>query len=281
MPDPNYKVGETTWDEADVPTQGKFEKTAPLPILKMEYNKSYTIRIISKPYRYYAKWVVASTGKKVKILSSLTPDCPLCTDNVQPKLGRYIKVIYRPENGKPEFRVLDCGSQIYSGVKKIQGISAFGKDVSKYDIVLSKGSKGQNPLYGVNALPPSAMTEEDIAIARKYNARTIDDKENPDFIDLEVKCKPLPVEVIRKILEKIGSKGPTIETAEAGVFGEGEGDDPAPAPAAKPAPVAAAAKPAPAPAPKVAEAAAETSTPKPAAKPAAKAGGKAEDFLDF
>jgi len=269
----DYKVGETTWDEADVPAQGKFEKTAPLPILKMEYNKSYTIRIISKPYRYYAKWVVASTGKKVKILSSLTPDCPLCTDNVQPKLGRYIKVIYRPDNGKPELRILDCGSQIYSGVKKIQGISAFGKDVSKYDVVLSKGSKGQNPLYGVNALPPSAMTEEDISIARKYNARMIDEKENPDFIDLEVKCKPLPVEVIRKILEKIGSKGPSIETAEGGVFSEGEGEESAPAakPTPAPAPVAK-----PAPAPK----AVETVTPK-AAQSGAKASGKAEDFLDF
>jgi len=267
----DYKVGETTWDEADVPSQGKFEKTAPLPILKMENNKSYTIRIISKPYRYYAKWVVASTGKKVKILSSLTPDCPLCADGVQPKLGRYIKVLYRPEpeGTKPELRVLDCGSQIYSGVKKIQGISAYGKDVSKYDLVISKGSKGQNPLYGVNALPPQAMSEVDIEVARKYNAKQLDGKDNPDFIDLEVRCKPLSVEVIRKILEKIGSKGPSIETAEGGVFGETEGDEPAPV-AAPPAKVVAKAAAVPA---------AEVVTPAP--KAAVKPGAKAEEFLDF
>lgn len=261
----DYKIGQTTWEEDDVVVQGgKFEKAKPMPLLRMENGKQYTVRIISKPYRYYAKWVIIASGKKIKLNSALTPDCPLCQDPAdQPKLARYIRALYRSPDGKTEYKILDIGVQIYNGIKKIQNIPAYGKDVTKYDITIDKGAQGAQPLYTVQALPPTPMTPEDLAIAKKYSVEKNGDTPNPDYISLEERCKPLPVETIRKIIASTGEKSDKSSKAakasadpEAGVFEEPE-STPAPAP------IKAAA------APK-------------AASPAASAPGKTESgFLDF
>lgn len=260
-----YKVGEASWDEEQVSSNNR-ERRKPLPILKMSNNTSYTVRIISKPYRYYAKWVETANKKKIKLNSSLTPDCPLCQDGEQPKMGRYIRVLYRDPTGKVEFRVMDIGSQIYTGITAIQKIPEFGKDPSKYYVTITKGPQGAQPLYTVNGLPPSEMTEADKAIAKQYGV-----KGSPDYFDLEEYCKPLPPETIRKILTGApsaakGGKATKPADPEAGLFEgaeEGEAETP-PAVVAAAAPVAA----------KAVEAPAKTAKAAPAA-------GKDEFLLDF
>lgn len=211
----NYQTGQASWEDDDVVVQGgKFEKVKPMPLLRMEYNKSYRIRIISKPYRYYAKWVKTAKGKKIKLNSSLTPDCPLCLDGIQPKLGRYIRVLYRNPTGTTEFKILDCGTQVYTGIKKIQDNADYGKDVSKYDLTISKGAEGSQPLYSVIPSPPAPMSDNDIVVAKSAMEKLADGTLNPDYINLEERCKALPVDVLQKILGA-GAKTEAVDAPAA------------------------------------------------------------------
>jgi len=276
-----YKTGSQEWGDADDVQGGKFEKRVPLPVLKMSNGQDYRVRIISKPYRYYASWVELSRADgskiKMKINSSLTPDCPLNELGVPPKLGRYIKVIYRNPGGKAEYRVLDAGTQIYNGIKKIQKNPDYGQDVSKYDITISKGPKGQMPLYNILPSPPTALSDDDKLVAQKANVKEIEGKVNPEYIDLEERCKPFTVEVIRKIIQSAttpkdgkGGKPSTLAAQETGVFGEEEGGE-AEGAAAKAIPAVVKAAPTPA-------AVAAIAAPAKVVKPAGKADG---EFLDF
>lgn len=220
----DYKIGEASWDDDHVSTQERPPSDRKrLPYLVMENNKSYKIRIVSKPYRYYYKWTRNAQGKNVKVNSSLTEDCPLCVDGEEPQVGWYAKVLHRDSDGKIVPAVLDFGKQIMKGIKAYQDNPDFGKNVHEYDITIAKGAKGSQPLYTVQASPPKPLSDEEKAIARAINKKEIDGKENPDFIDLEARCKPLPVEVIRKILTgESNSNENTASTTpdESGVFAD-------------------------------------------------------------
>lgn len=218
-----YKIGEASWDDDDVSTQERPQGDRKrIPFLRMENGKDYKMRIVSKPYRYYYKWARKSDGKQVKLNSSLTEDCPLAADGEEPSVGWYAKVLYRDPDGKTIPSVLDFGKQIKKGIQAYQKNPDFGQDIHKYDITISKGAKGAMPLYTVQASPPKPLTDEEKAMAKAINKKELDGKENPDYIDLEERCKPLPVETIRKILagETGGSSAAPAASApdESGVF---------------------------------------------------------------
>lgn len=184
-----YRVGEVGWDEDDAPTS-----RASIPFLKMEYKKSYKVRIISKPYRYYLHWINTPNGKR-KVNCALE-DCPACGDE-GPKLNRYVKGLLKSDNGKSEVVVLDIGSQIYKQLKQLNESSSWGA-LQDYDITISKGAKGANPLYTVQPEPKTPLTDEEKNLAKKVNKKEIDDKENPDYIDLERMCQPWTIDRIKK-----------------------------------------------------------------------------------
>ena len=219
----DYKIGEASWDDDDVSTQEKpRSESKRIPFLKMEYKTDYRVRIISKPYKYYFKWIKDASGKNVKLNSSLTEDDPLMADGEEPKLGWYAKVLYRSPDGKTIPCVLDFGRQIKKAIRVFQNNPDYGPNVHKYDITISKGKKGEQPLYTVVAAPPKDLSAEDKKLAAKMNKKEIDGEENPDFIDLEERCKPLSVKTIRKILtgESDDSDDSTASAAadESGVF---------------------------------------------------------------
>lgn len=215
----NYKIGETSWDEEQVSSQRSANKK--IPFLRMDHNKNYKIRIVSKPYRHYYKWVRNADGKNVKLNSSLTEDCPLCVDGKEPDVGWYARVLYR-DGGKVIPAVLDFGKQIMSGIKDCQKNPDYGEDLHSYDLTIMKGVKGSQPLYRVQPSPPKPLIDDEKAMAKAINKKEIDGEENPDFIDLEERCKPLPVETLRKILS--GEQTPSEESSsgpdESGVFEE-------------------------------------------------------------
>lgn len=197
----DYKIGEASWDDEDVTMQERPPSDRKrIPFLRMDFNHDYRIRIVSKPYKYYYKWVRNADGKNVKLNSSLTEDCPLTQDGEEPSVGWYAKILHRDSTGKSIPCVLDFGRQIRKAIQKIQNNPDYGKKVHNYDLTISKGTKGDQPLYSVVASPPTPLSDEDKLLAMKINKKEIDGKENPDYIDLEERCKPLPVATIRKIL---------------------------------------------------------------------------------
>lgn len=206
----NFKIGEASWDEEDVSSRptGDHKK---IPYLKMEYNKSYRVRIVSQPFRYYAKWVKLPNGKQAKLNSSLTEDCPLNTDGKELQPGWYARVLSY-EGNKVVPAVLDFGKQIMKAIKAVQANPDYGKQIHTYIITITKGTKGTQPLYTVLPSPPKALTDEEKELAKKINKEEIDGKPNPDFINLAERCKALPVETLRKILS---GEAKTSETAEA------------------------------------------------------------------
>lgn len=218
----DYKIGEASWDDDDVSTQERPQsETKRLPFLRMDYKSDYRVRIISKPYKYYFKWVKDANGKNVKLNASLTEDDPLAADGEEPKMGWYAKVLYRNPDGKTVPCVLDFGRQIKKAIRAFQNNPDYGPDVHKYDITITKGKKGEQPLYTVVAAPPKPLTAEEKKLAIKVNKKEIDGEENPDYIDLEERCKPLPAETIRKILTGESSKKESGEEStvdESGVF---------------------------------------------------------------
>lgn len=219
-----YKIGEAGWDEEHVSTQERPPSDRKrIPFLRMENNKSYKVRIISKPYRYYYKWARKADGKQVKLNSSLTEDCPLCADGEEPQVGWYAKALHRDPDAGVVPAVLDFGKQIMKGIKAYQKNPDFGENVHLYDLTITKGPKGSQPLYTVQASPPKPLSDGDKAVAKTINKKEIDGKENPDYIDLEERCKPLKVETIRKILAS-DTGGESSEASstpdESGVFGD-------------------------------------------------------------
>lgn len=205
-----FQIGEASWDEEDVSARPIGDRKK-LPFLKMENGKSYRIRIVSQPYRYYAKWVKLPNGKQAKLNSSLTEDCPLNADGKEASPGWYARVLSY-EGTKVVPAVLDFGKQIFKAIKAVQSNPDYGKSLHTYIITISKGAKGTQPLYTVLPSPPKLMTDEEKELAKKMNKEEIDGKPNPDFIDLAERCKALPVETLRKIL---AGETKTPEVSEA------------------------------------------------------------------
>lgn len=246
----DFKIGEASWDEQEVQGRPKASRKK-IPFLTMKNDTSYRIRIVSKPYRYFYKWVKNAAGKNLKLNSSLTEDCPLLVDGAKPDTGWYTVILYR-EGDKTVGAVLDFGRQIRKAIEQIQSNADYGKDVSKYDLTITKGVPGSQPLYTVIAAPPKELSEADKVLVRALTSPELDGKANPDFIDLEERCKPLSVEVLRKILAGEVAEGTEAATAsavasepevEAEVFGAPQAEPVVPPPAApvvvKPAPVVA------------------------------------------
>lgn len=206
----SFKIGEASWDEEDVSTRPTGDRKK-IPYLKMEYNKSYRVRIVSQPFRYYAKWVKLPNGKQAKLNSSLTEDCPLNADGKEISPGWYARVLSY-EGTKVVPAVLDFGKQIMKAIKAVQANPDYGKQLHTYVITITKGAKGTQPLYTVLPSPPKVLTDEEKDLAKKMNKEEIDGKPNPDFINLAERCKALPVETLRKIL---AGEAKTPEVAEA------------------------------------------------------------------
>jgi hypothetical protein len=74
-----------------------------------------------------------------------------------------IKVLDRTDD---EFRILEVGPQIYNGVKALYNNSRWGK-VTAYDLTVSKGPKGSQPLYSVTPNPKEPLSSD-------FKARFVD-----------------------------------------------------------------------------------------------------------
>lgn len=196
-----FKTGEMDWDSTDIRAEAGSPKGDSL-FLNMKDPGDYTIRVISKPHQYYAHWVKDSEGKDRKVNCALT-NCPVCLEsNKGPQARWLLLVLHRADKGN-EPKLLDCSTQIFGQLKALANHSKWG-DLRHYDVTITRGRKGANPLYNVNPNPKEAITTEEKEMLKTYMQEG-----SEKYIDIGSLCIPWTVERIDEILSGNTSEGTT------------------------------------------------------------------------
>lgn len=142
------KIGElSSWDEAAVSGASDFMK------LEEGNNK---IRVVTNPYQFIVHWAEDASGQNRKLKCAIN-NCPLCKRGV-PTQARWYLGVLDYKTGKP--KILEIGSQVYSGIRSYAVSEEWDERIKKpwgnifaFDFIISRGPKGTNPLYQVQASP--------------------------------------------------------------------------------------------------------------------------------
>ncbi len=188
-----FKTGEVDWDSTDVQVQ-KGGLNGEGLFLNMKEAGDYSMRVISKPYQYYAHWVKDAEGKNRKVNCTLE-NCPVCVDeNKGPQARWLLLVLHRNVDKGNEVKILDCSTQIFGQLKALKNHEKWG-DLRTYDVTVTRGRKGQNPLYNVNATPKEDLSADEKNLLKQYM------KEDSDkYIDLIGLCKPWSIDRLDQVL---------------------------------------------------------------------------------
>jgi len=172
--------GQVDWNAADSGTKSDF--------LRLEEGEN-TVRVMGNPVQFYIHWVVTPDGSRRKVNSPV--DSPELVRRLEDSGFRrqprwLIKVLDRTDD---EFRILEVGPQIYNGVKALYNNSRWGK-VTAYDVTISKGPKGSQPLYSVTPNPKEPLSSD-------FKARFVDFN---DRVNVEKLISPSTGEEVREVM---------------------------------------------------------------------------------
>ena len=146
----NLTFGEIDWNAGDTGSSEK--KNIYMRLVEGEN----VVRIMGNPIQFYVHWVTAPDGSKKKIVSPIdSPDLVtrLEDSGFRRQAKWMIKVLDRSDD---EFKVLEVGSQIYNGVRALYNNPKWGK-VTAYDLSVTRGPKGSQPLYNVTPNPKEKL----------------------------------------------------------------------------------------------------------------------------
>lgn len=215
-----FKTGEVSFD--DIPSDTGGNRRGGL-YLNMKEQGQYKLRVASKPFQYYCHWVETTDGRRRKVNATCDATDPIVADQGKgPQMKWLFKVLHlNTESGNPEMKILDAGRQIVSQIKQLHDDADNFGNVSKYDILVTKGPKGANPLYTVQAIGSEAAPRELNAVEKQLIVESRD--ENSDnFINLERLATPWSAERILEVIN--GTEGSTAKPAstESSAFTEHE-----------------------------------------------------------
>jgi hypothetical protein len=114
------------------------------------------VRVMSNPMKTFVHWVTTSDGSQRKINSPAgSPELVKQLEEAGYKLqtNYIIKVLDR---GDDKFKLLEVGPQIFKGIQMLNLNPKWGK-VTAYDISITKGPKGTQPLYNVTPNPKEKL----------------------------------------------------------------------------------------------------------------------------
>jgi len=223
----NTKVGEVGWEDVEMPkNDGTGRPKSGGLFLNMKDPGNYKIRIVSKPHQYYCHWVEIDLpgGKKQrkKVNATLDGNDPICIDQGKgPQIKWLFKVLFRDPKEGTVLRLLDAGPQIVAQIKKLHNDKENFGTVSKYDIIISKGAKGANPLYTIQATgnekSPQPLTQDELKLVKESS-----DKNSDKFVDVEKMCKPWTAQ---QILDAMSGKKSDDKAAVPATAGVSSGDN--------------------------------------------------------
>jgi len=146
--------GEVDWNSGDV-------QVGASDFLKLEEGET-TVRVMGNPIQFYVNWVQPTGGgKNRKIISPVSNEKLMnaLDDAGYKRQARWMVVVLDRQDDdlkKQKFKLLEIGSQIYSGIKTLYNKKAWGP-VTKYDIVITRGAPGSQPLYSVVPNPKTSV----------------------------------------------------------------------------------------------------------------------------
>ena len=161
------KYGElASWDDADV--------SGPNDFMNLEQGDN-KVRVVTNPYQFVVHWTKDSTGKPRKIHCAIN-NCPLCKQGVDSQTRWYIGVLdYK--SGRP--KILEISSQIFRGIRGYINNPDWNETIKKpwgqilaYDINITRGPKGSQPLYQVMPSPKMKdITDEETDLVEGFLKR--------------------------------------------------------------------------------------------------------------
>jgi hypothetical protein len=196
--------GEIDWNTGDDSGSGQ-SKTE---FMRLEQGEN-TVRIMANPVQFYIHWVETPEGKMRKVNSPISsPDLVRRLEDADFKRRPrwMVKVLDRSDD---TFKLLEIGTQIYSGVKALFNHKKWGK-VTAYDLTIERGPKGAQPLYRVTPDPKEPLDARFQESFVKFN----------DNLNLDRLISPGEPEEICKILGWSDESGATVTEVTAD---QGEG----------------------------------------------------------
>ena len=158
--------GEIDWNSAEV---GGSAKPMGKDLFMRTKEGKNVIRVMGNLIQFYVHWVDLPTGGKKKFV------CPIESPALVSRLEDsgfkrqrkwLIKVLDRSDDS---FKVMEVGTQVYRGVKALADDPNWGK-VSGFDITITRGPKGSNPLYAVTPNPHKALDGKYRDMFSEFNA---------------------------------------------------------------------------------------------------------------
>jgi hypothetical protein len=117
------------------------------------------IRVMAQPVKHYVTWVDTPSGKRAKFNTPI--EDPTLVDRIEEagfksSLEYMLKVLDRSSE---TFMLLEFGPQIFKGIRELVQNPKWGP-VTAYDVTITKGPKGTQPLYSVTPNPKEPLTRE-------------------------------------------------------------------------------------------------------------------------
>jgi hypothetical protein len=115
------------------------------------------VRVMGNPLQFYINWVETPEGKR-KINSPVaSPELLQRLEDAgfKRKPRWIVKVLDRADG---QFKLLEIGPQIYNGIRQLVNDPDWGK-VTSYDLIVTRGKPGSQPLYSVSPRPKSGLDD--------------------------------------------------------------------------------------------------------------------------
>ena len=138
-----------------------FENKGPkVNFMKLQDGQS-RIRVGSVPSKVFQHWEKTTLGK-VRKVTCIGKDCPLCKLGHQPTIRYQLKVLDKADPDSPQPKILETTSSVIKQISNCANDPEFG-DPTQYDMKITKTGVGLETRYTVMASPKKyALTDAEV-----------------------------------------------------------------------------------------------------------------------
>ncbi len=154
--------GEVDWNDPVESSGGRTE------FLKLQKGQTI-VRIMGQPVKYHLNWVDTADKKRKKINTPIE-DSALVERLEEAGFKREQKWILKVlDRSDDTFKLLEVGPQIFNGIRDLVKNPKWGK-VTAYDITITRGAPGTQPLYKIVPDPKTPLPRELQEAWQKFNS---------------------------------------------------------------------------------------------------------------
>ena len=186
--------GEVDWDSTEVAGSGSSD------FIKLEQGDT-KVRVMGNATQFYIHWVENANGQKKKFVSPVSdPTLVRKLDDAGFKRKqRWLVKVF--DYSTRSFKIVEIGAQVFSGIQTLYRDEDWGP-VTRYDIKISRGKPGTQPLYRVT--PSGSKTQLPEELKEQY--RSFNDR-----VDMSKFIKPAQPSEIEEFLGWSSTKKASIK----------------------------------------------------------------------